>query len=816
MESKLRLINPLVILIVILKRQWEEFTIQTFFEKIGVFIHNNHFSILLVAFLFIILSIQGAQLIEMKSGTETFVGKDSPLYQDYDHLYQKIFQTQSIVVMVEGNEVKSADLMKAVDRLEHQIQATNGVTETTSPASLIKTINYQMTGRYELPDTDEEIKAIVDGNPKVFGQIIPDNTHMMISVVMAGSASEKTQEDILTATEGAVSFADFPPSYNIIVTGDPAFGISMNYEMSSSMGILLGLSAVFMIIVLLLVFRHVRWCLLPLPIVLLGIVYTFGAMGYIGIPMSMVSMAAFPILIGVGIDYAIQFHNRLEEELQEKGNKTTAVIETVKHTGPAVLTALAMTALGFFSLFTSTVPMIQDFGKLLMIGVLMCYFSSIFVGVITISLFDKYSDKNPLRKIANKIKPANPERKREIEKKEKAEDGSESDRLIGRVLKKTTDLTIKYDVIVLGVALLLCFGGLYLDRSVPIQTDVETFVPQDMPSLVDLHHMGNIMGNSDELNLIIKVKDTANPDVLKWIDQFSKHEVASNSHIYSASSIVSLVKERNGGVIPDTSQEIENIYSEIPETQKDRYMYGKNMLLLNFDIGNAVSDIKVTGIEELTNIVKQDMQWMPAPAGTDVTITGNSVVYIEVISALTSGRIAMTFLGLILVLGGLLVVYRDWVKALVPVIPMLIVIGWSGGIMSFLNISYTPLTATLGALILGVGSEYAILMMERYFEEKDKGASPLEAIEMTSSKIGSAIVASGATTVFGFMALLASPFPIITDFGTVTVIDVLLALLATFVVFPPLIITFDTWRDRRKGLRTAKTETKKQTSETEI
>ena len=188
------------------------------------------------------------------------------------------------------------------------------------------------------------------------------------------------------------------------------------------------------------------------------------------------------------------------------------------------------------------------------------------------------------------------------------------------------------------------------------------------------------------------------------------HEIDSNSHIYSASSIVDLVKEYNGGVIPDTSQEIENIYSEIPETQKDRYVYGNNMLLLNFNIGNAVADIKVTGIEELRNIVQQDMQWMPAPPGTAVTITGNSVVYIEVISALTSGRIAMTFLGLILVLAGLLIVYKDWVKALVPVIPMLIVIGWSGGVMSLLNISYTPLTATLGALILGVGSEYAILM----------------------------------------------------------------------------------------------------------
>jgi uncharacterized protein len=748
----------------------------------------------------------------MKSGTETFVGKDSPLYQDYDHLYQKIFQTQSIVVMVEGNDVKSADVMKSVDRLEHQVQATDGVIETTSPASLIKMVNYQMTGKSELPDTDEEVKAIIDGNPDIFGQIISDNTHMVISVVMAGSASDKDQEDILTATEEAVKLADFPPSYNIIVTGNPAFSISMNNEMNSSMGLLLGLSAVFMVIVLLLVFRHVRWCLLPLPVVLLGIVYTFGAMGYLGIPMSMVSMSAFPILIGLGIDYAIQFHNRLEEELQEKRNKTTAVIETVKHTGPAVLIALAMTALGFFSLFTSTVPMIQDFGKLLMIGILMCYFASIFVGVITISLFDKYSDKNPLRKVASKIKPAN------SEKKKKSEDGDESDRLIGRILRKTTNLTIKYDVIVLGIACLLCFGGLYLDQSVPIETDVQTFVPQDMPSLVDLRHMGDIMGGSDELNLIIKVEDTTNPDVLKWIDKFSEHEVASNSHIYSASSIVDLVKENNGGIIPDTSQEIENIYSEIPDSQKDRYIYGKNMLLLNFNIGNAVSDIKITGIEDLSNIVKQDMQWMPAPPGTAITITGDSTIYIEVITALTSGRIAMTFLGLILVLGGLLIVYRDWVKALVPIIPMLIVIGWSGGVMSSLNISYTPLTATLGALILGVGSEYAILMMERYFEEKDKGASPLEAIQMTSSKIGSAIVASGATTVFGFMALLASPFPMISDFGTVTVIDVLLALLATFVVFPPLIVTLDTWRDKRKGVRTAEkqTETKKQIQGAEI
>jgi predicted RND superfamily exporter protein len=68
------------------------------------------------------------------------------------------------------------------------------VIETISPASLIKQVNYQMTGRYTLPETDEEIKAIIDGNPDIFGQIIPDNTHMLISVNMAGSASDKDRK----------------------------------------------------------------------------------------------------------------------------------------------------------------------------------------------------------------------------------------------------------------------------------------------------------------------------------------------------------------------------------------------------------------------------------------------------------------------------------------------------------------------------------------------------------------------------------------------------------------------------------------------
>ena len=262
-----------------------------------------------------------------------------------------------------------------------------------------------------------------------------------------------------------------------------------------------------------------------------------------------------------------------------------------------------------------------------------------------------------------------------------------------------------------------------------------------------------------------------------------------------------LIKEYNGGTIPGTRDEIEAIYDKIPESQMDRYVYGKNMLLLNLNIGNAVADIKTTGIEELTGIIEKDIQWMQVPPGVTVTITGNPVVYIEVLGALTDGRILMTYLGLFLVLGGLLVVYRDWLKALAAIIPMFIVTGWSGLVMKFLGILYTPMTATMGALIIGIGCEYSVLMMERYFEEKDHGADPLQAIYRTSENIGAALLASGSTVIGGFAALTISPFPLIGDFGTVTVIDIVLVLIATFMVFPPFIVLMDTWREKRKGIQ---------------
>ncbi len=737
---------------------------------------------MLITLLLIILSLQEAQFIEMRSGTDTFVEKTSKLYQDFDHLYLKLFSTQSIVVMIEGKDITDPELLKALDRAQRSAASIPGVIEVTSPTTVIKQANYEMTGKSEIPEDEAAIKSIVDSYMP--SALMPDETHAFMSVVIEGSATDQMQEEILRETEASVAFAEFPPDYGIIVTGDPAFNIALNYEMNSSMGPLLGISVILMVVVLYMVFRHVRWRLLPLPVVLLGIIFTFGAMGSLQIPMTMVSMAAFPVLIGLGIDYAIQFHNRIEEELGKGEDAAEAVVQTIKHIGPAVLIALIITALGFISLFTSVVPMIQDFGKLLLIGIVMCFLSALFMGVTVIYSLHRAD-------VSKRLKNGN------FHKKNEHPGNNVQPDMLDSMLGRITAFTLKYPWIILLVAGLSCLGGMYVDSMVPLQTDVQTFVPQDMPALLDLKHLGSILGGNEEINLVIKTDNNADPDLLYWIDDFAEHEVEGRSHIYGSGSIVSIVKEMNGGEIPDSEEEVRHLYARMSDTQKERYIHGGNIMVLDLNIGNAMGELGLEGISELADTVEEDLKWFPPPPGTTVTITGGSVVFFEVIDALTSGRMLMTMLGIVFVFIGLLVIYRDHLKALTPVITMLIVVGWSGGIMYYTGLEYTPMTATLGALILGVGSEYAILMMERYFEEKDKGASPEEAMHVASIKMGKAIVSSGLTTVFGFAALIASPFSMTSNFGFITVIDVTLALFATFVVFPPVLVLLDKHREQR-------------------
>ena len=121
------------------------------------------------------------------------------------------------------------------------------------------------------------------------------------------------------------------------------------------------------------------------------------------------------------------------------------------------------------------------------------------------------------------------------------------------------------------------------------------------------------------------------------------------------------------------------------------------------------------------------------------------------------------------------------------VLPQAIKIVWGPITGQFLNLVKNSSLA----MTIGVASEYTILIMERYQEEKETGEDMFTAIQTSIQKIGTAISVSGLTTAFGFSALILSTSPVIQNFGTITVLTVGFSLIGAIVVMPAVISLFE-------------------------
>jgi hypothetical protein len=524
------------------------------------------------------------------------------------------------------------------------------------------------------------------------------------------------------------------------------------------------------------------WRWLPLGVVLIAIIYTFGAMGFLSIPITIVSMAVFPIIIGLGVDYAIQFHNRYDEEASRGETIADAIVDSVTHIGPAIGIAIIAACLGFGALFFSPVPMIKDFGYMLIIGVIACYLVSMFI-LLTILY---WRDRRHAASAAS-TESSRKTGKEQVGKK------------IEKGLQKLAPWVIRNPAIILPIALVLTIGGLVADSHIDTNTEWTEYLSPDLAIIQDYRTLETAAGGSTYVNLLVEAKDVTEPSVLNWIVQLEQRlgeEQAAT--VDSVSSAADLVLQASGGQMPQDSQQIKQILENIPAPIK------KNLVNDDYTAANIIVNAKeagISGIKDLQNILPDYLA--NPPAGVNATVTGSSIIQVALLDALSSGREKMTIIGIVFVFLGLFLLFRfNIIKALLAIIPIGLIIGWSSGFMYLAGIEYTPLTATLGTLIMGIGVEFTILLMMRYYEERGKGEGPVEAMTTAMTRIGRAIIASGFTVIGGFGALLiAKDFLILRDFGIVTVVDVFFALVSALFVLPTLIVWFDQWRERGKSAR---------------
>ena len=332
--------------------------------------------------------------------------------------------------------------------------------------------------------------------PELAG-IFPDSQHALMVARLQGNLSIDDNANVAARTKQDLAAYDFD-GVTTLTSGPPLLIKEINDRMKSALVIMAIFAVVIMVAVLFLVFRA-RWRLLSLPAVLIGCVSAFGLMGFTGIPLTMVTISGLPILIGLGVDFAIQVHSRLEEETQATGSAEAGLERAFVRLGPALVMAALAACIGFIVLHVSKVPMIRDFGSMLAVG-------AVIVFAVSITLVSGVIYLRERRRIGSDT----PARSRfEVE----------------RIVRGLTARTIGRLAPIAAVALVVALVGLYVSSKIPTETDPEKFVPSNSSVLKNLHVIRDVVGSTSEVDLLVETKNgkhVTDQDVLDWMLQFEE------------------------------------------------------------------------------------------------------------------------------------------------------------------------------------------------------------------------------------------------------------------------------------------------------
>ena len=135
----------------------------------------------------------------------------------------------------------------------------------------------------------------------------------------------------------------------------------------------------------------------------------------------------------------------------------------------------------------------------------------------------------------------------------------------------------------------------------------------------------------------------------------------------------------------------------------------------------------------------------------------------------------------------LLIAFKSFRYAFVTILPIGLVVSWLYGIMYIGGYSLNLVTATIGAISIGVGIDFSIHITQRFREEIRKNNTET-ALSKTLNGTGIALLGSAISSIAGFIIMGFAPMPMFASFGKLTAIMIFLALISSVFVLPSLLV----------------------------
>lgn len=609
--------------------------------------------------------------------------------------------------------------------------------------------------RFVLYDNAGEVR-------KALRPFFPDERHGLIITRLVGNqdiVAEGRAADVVAAASSNLRF----PNATVTTSGAPELLKDLNDYLRGGM-LTLGGIAVLMMIVILLVLFDVRWRLLPLGVVLIGVTWAFGLAGYLGIPLTIVTIAGLPVMLGVGIDYAIQMHSRIEEEVIVD-RSDHPIQETARRLGPALLVVTFDAVFAFLALRFAKVPMIRDFGLLLAVGIAAICLCSIILPLSILGI-------------------------REFRTPTQGRDYREG--MLGRFVVKLGSLPPASAIPFAIGSILIFLGGIAVEGDLKIQSDPIQWVNQSSDTIKNIRTIEEETNVSSELGVFIQADDVFTDESVAYAHEFTRKLVADNPDLLVLGSSIEtavgdlLYLEGTTDVAPK-GESVRAAWEKAPEDLQ------VSTASPDGDAMNVAFLARPGDLERRGDLVREIRADEEPPAGISLTPSGLVVVGVGLVDNLEANRILLTYLAILFVGLFLMVRLRSVIRSLLSLVPVLVAVGAASIGAWLAGFELSPMTAVGGPLVVAICTEFTSLILLRFVEERQRGLDPQEAADVAAARTGRAFIVSALTGIVGVAVLASSSLPLLRDFGLIVALNVVVALASALIILPPMLV----WADRR-------------------
>ena len=521
-------------------------------------------------------------------------------------------------------------------------------------------------------------------------------------------------------------------------------------------------------ILLALLFRSFAGVLLPLIVIGLTIIWTVGLMAKMGIDINIISYMIPTLLMIISVSDSVHFMVKYFQALHEFGHRREALFQTIKKIGTALMLTSVTTAVGFGALSFVNIKIVSEFGIFTAIGVFFAFIISIlFLPSMFMLMKQTADDKLINYNVGVRVK----------------------------VVQKISTLVRAYPKhIIISWCFIACIGTWGAVKINPHSKLLEDLRPGNK-LLDDMKVAENRMGAILPVEIILEImndgpyEDIQDVEVMQFLDRVGAF-MSSIPEIGKVISVTQYIKE-----IHQAMNDGDPAFYQVPNS---RNLISQYMLLyesefetfFNLDytklrIAAQIKDIDSRRSaeieEEINNFIMAN-----APSGVKAEVTGTAFIALRTNNYLVRNLAGSFFIAFIVVTLLMAILFRSVKMALISVVPNIIPMMMMAAVMGFFQVSLRPSTAMTFAIAFGIAVDDTLHYLTRYrMELSDRHYQ--KANDATMMSTGVAMMSTTAILVSGFMVLTLSEFTFSIQFGILSSITILSALIGDLTFLPALL-----------------------------